>query len=175
MAVISIFGSGKSHPDSKEYLFAYSLGKEISKRGFSIATGGYFGLMEAVLKGADNSPEKIGVTTEFYKKRQANSYITKEIRTKTYFQRLEKLIEIADAYIILPGHTGTLLELISVWALKQRDAKNNNLICVVGDKWKEIFLKLKESEFEDEELFNLIQFENDIDDILKLLDNYLIR
>jgi predicted Rossmann-fold nucleotide-binding protein len=41
--------------------------------------------------------------------------VTKEIVCDTLFERIDKLIEIGDGFVVLQGGTGTLLELAAVW------------------------------------------------------------
>ena len=139
MATITIFGSSICRENSYEYDTADLLGSMIGQAGFDIATGGYDGVMEAALKGASvYNVKRIGITTEYYKDKQKNNFVTEEIKTQTYFERLKELFTIADAYIILPGGTGTLLELAMVWAFKDRGLIGNKKIVVIGEQWSEV-------------------------------------
>jgi predicted Rossmann-fold nucleotide-binding protein len=55
----------------------------------------------------------------------------------TMYERLETLIELGQAYVVLAGGTGTLLELAKVWELKNKGflAKDKPII-LVGGYWK---------------------------------------
>ncbi|MHC4104192.1 MAG: LOG family protein, partial [Planctomycetota bacterium] len=52
-------------------------------------------------------------------------------------ERLDKLIELGQAYVVLPGGTGTLLELAKVWELKNKGfLPPDKPIILVGRFWK---------------------------------------
>ena len=112
---ITIFGSAIPTIDDAQYKFAYNLSAALAKEGFNICTGGYSGIMEAASKGTyDNAGFVYGVTIESWNK-EPNSFITVEVREQKLFERITKLRELGDAYIILQGGTGTLLEFAAVW------------------------------------------------------------
>lgn len=170
MPRVTVFGSGIIKLGSNDYIFAEKLGEALAGEGFSLATGGYAGAMEGVLRGAaKHDVIRVGVTTEFYENRPANEYVTEEIKMPSYFDRLNKLIEIGDAYVILPGHTGTLLEYSAVWAMKERDPENNKLIICVGEKWHDIACLLGKGNDFVVESKALIHFTSDIDEIIRLV------
>jgi len=86
--------------------------------GYQISNGGYQGTMEATAKGAVEIGVPVtGVTCDIFGSKRPNSFINNELRTRDYKYRLERLVELGDAYVVLPGSTGTLLELAMVWEL----------------------------------------------------------
>jgi predicted Rossmann-fold nucleotide-binding protein len=54
---------------------------------------------------------------------------------KLYIERIQKLVQIADAFIILKGGVGTLSELSIVWCLNVIGEIRKPMI-LVGDSWK---------------------------------------
>ncbi|MGA2296709.1 MAG: LOG family protein [FCB group bacterium] len=139
MPLITVFGSSEALPGSFEYETAERLGSNLAKEGFDIASGGYSGVMEAVLKGAsDYNVKRIGVTNKLVPVEKINSFVDIEYRMETYLERMSKLIEIADEYIVLPGGSGTLLEFAAIWVLKERGLFKNKLIICIGEQWEEI-------------------------------------
>ena len=135
--IVTIFGSGTAASGSKEYKIAEQLGKLLAKAGFTIINGGYGGTMLAAAKGAVSQGGKtIGVTCRAFKGSAANEYVTKEVQTNTLLERLETLVDSAQAYIVLPGSTGTLLELAYVWELKNKGfIRTGKPVILVGDFW----------------------------------------
>lgn len=135
---VTIFGSSIPRPGDAEYDSAFRLGKILGENNINVCTGGFHGIMDAASKGASEAgTEAIGVTVNLFRA-LPSKYLTKEIRCSSLFERLEKLIELGDAYIILNGGTGTLLELSLVW-----ESINKNLIaekpCAsVGFMWNDI-------------------------------------
>ncbi|CUS79666.1 hypothetical protein JGI7_01335 [Candidatus Kryptonium thompsonii] len=115
--VVTIFGSSKPIEGEDEYEFARKLGYELGKIGFTICNGGYGGTMEATSRGAKEAGARtIGVTVSTFRA-SANKWVDKEIKARDLFERLKILIEKGDAYIVLKGGTGTLVELSLVWEL----------------------------------------------------------
>ena len=135
--VISIFGTSRAKVGDKNYELAYQLGVELAGAGFTIANGGYGGTMTASAKGASSTGGKtIGVTCSAFDS-APNEYITRQITTETLTERLDKLIELAHAYIILAGRTGTLLEFAKVWELQNKGfISRAKPIIIMGDFWQ---------------------------------------
>lgn len=117
---MTIFGSSKPVEGEDEYEFARRLGYELGKVGFTICNGGYGGTMEATSRGAREAGAKtIGVTVSTFGG-SANRWVEQEIKAKDLFERLRILIEKGDAYVVLRGGTGTLVELSLVWELMNK-------------------------------------------------------
>ncbi len=135
---VSVFGTGRAGAGDKNYVLAENLGRALARAGFTIANGGYGGTMEASAKGAGQAGgEVVGVTCSAFKKGHANKFISREIVTKSLNERLEKLVEIGNAYVVLPGGTGTLLELAFVWELKNKGFLGEDKpIILLGEYWQ---------------------------------------
>lgn len=122
MRTITIFGSSLPREGSLAYAEAQRLGRLLAESGFTICNGGYGGLMEASARGArEASGHTIGVTCSVWAS-VANRWIVEEVRTNSFLERLTTLIERGDAYIVLPGGTGTLAELALVWEMMNKSA-----------------------------------------------------
>ena len=135
---ITIFGSSKPKDGEDEYKIAYELGLLLGEGNFNVCTGGYFGIMEAVSKGAvEKGGDAIGVTVVSWEQK-GNTFLTSEIKCGSLFERLNKLIELGDAYIILQGGTGTLLELAAVWELANKGAMDHKPIACHSSIWQGI-------------------------------------
>ena len=141
--VISIFGSSRPQEGSEEYVLAFDLGRNLARAGYKICNGGYGGIMAASAKGAKEAGgSTIGVTSDSYK-RQPNPWIDKEIKLPTPMERLFMLVELGDAYVILKGGTGTLLELACVWEFTNKNVIPEKPIVVVGDFWNAVVETVK--------------------------------
>jgi len=135
--VVSVFGTGKAKPGDKNFALAEQLGRLLAESGFAIANGGYGGTMEASAKGArEAGGEVIGVTCSAFGRGKANEFVSREIVTTSLNERLDTLINIGSAYVVLPGGTGTLLELAFVWELKNKGFLGEDKpIILLGDYW----------------------------------------
>jgi len=137
---VAIFGTSRAEPDTPVYIQAETIGRLLAQAGFTIANGGYGGTMLAAAKGARQAGGKvIGVTCSAFERSTANKYITEEIVTDSLDQRLAKLTELADAYVVLQGSTGTLLELARVWELKNKGfISSKKPIILAGGFWQRL-------------------------------------
>jgi len=135
---ITIFGTGRAKQGDSAYMLAYQTGKLLAQAGFVIANGGYGGTMEAAAKGAAEAGGKIiGVTCSAFKSSTTNEYISREIITASLDERLDTMIKLGQAYVVLPGGTGTLLELAKVWEFKNKGfLQARKPIILVGGFWK---------------------------------------
>lgn len=149
---VTIFGSAFPKEGSEEYNVAYELGKLLAQSGYTVCNGGYFGTMEASARGAREAGGKtIGVVTEVFGT-ETNKYIDEAIVTKSHVDRLLKLISIADAYIVLRGGTGTLVELATVWEYLNKGVLHGKPLIVVGDFWLNVVETIrKELQHEEKE------------------------
>jgi uncharacterized protein (TIGR00725 family) len=96
------------------------LGRRLAEAGFTLCNGGYAGLMAASARGArEAGGHTIGVTCSIWPA-QANRWIVEEVRTGSFPERLMTLIARGDAYVVLPGGTGTLAELALAWELMNK-------------------------------------------------------
>jgi len=94
--------------------------------------------MEAVSKGASQCQGNIiGVTSAVFSP-TPNQFVNMQVHTSTLYERLQKLIEIGNAYIILKGGTGTLVEFSLVWELMNKNLISEKPIIAVTDFWKPV-------------------------------------
>jgi len=134
--IITIFGTSRA--GDAIFTLAMETGRLLARAGFTIANGGYGGTMLAAAKGAaEAGGEIIGVTCSAFKSARANEYVTREIVTGSLDERLDTLVKLGQAYIVLPGGTGTLLELAKVWELKNKGfLKTDKPIILLGGFWE---------------------------------------
>jgi hypothetical protein len=122
MKTVTVFGSSLPGENSSVYAEARRLGKLLAGAGFALCNGGYGGLMEATARGArEGGGHTIGVTCAIWPAKP-NRWVEEEVRTKSFPERLMTLIERGDAYVVLPGGTGTLAELALVWEMMNKSS-----------------------------------------------------
>lgn len=142
--VVTIFGSSSPRPGEADYITAYDLGKALAKAGFVICNGGYGGTMEASARGAKEAGgATMGITVPLYQQ-DANQFIDTIIVAESLFDRLKTLITRGDAYVVLKGSTGTLLELAAVWELLNKRLMEQKPFILLGDYWKNVVEVLRD-------------------------------
>ena len=141
--VITIFGGSTPVDGDSPFEAAETLGRKLAEAGFTVATGGYIGTMEAVSRGASEAGGRaIGVTSDQIEQWRAiapNSWLTEEIREERLIDRVSRLIEIGDALIALPGGIGTLTEISFAWSQVQIHALKEKPLILVGRMWGQVF------------------------------------
>ncbi|HSL90496.1 MAG TPA: LOG family protein [Ignavibacteriaceae bacterium] len=171
--VITIFGSSFPKEGNEQYTFAYNLGAALAEKGFEVCSGGFYGVMEAASKGAlENGSEVYGVTVDIWGPRP-NRYITKEIRCKNIFERIEKLMQLGDAFVILQGGTGTLLELAAVWEYLNKELSEGKPVICHSQMWKEIVAVMDKQMVYENRQPGLIKCLDSIDEIVEYLTKTL--
>jgi len=135
--VVSVFGSSQARPGQEGYQIAEEVGRMLASHGFAVANGGYGGCMEAVSRGARAAGgEVIGVICGAWPTRP-NAFVSEVVRTGNLCERLRTLIELGTAgYVVLPGATGTLLELAGAWELASVKTPGARPIICVGEYWR---------------------------------------
>ncbi len=131
---ICVFGNSSPEPGTPDYQEAQQIGELLAQAGFSICSGGYYGAMEAVSRGAREAGGRtIGMTTPFYRL-APNAYLDQTIEIPRWQDRLFALVEKGDGYLVLKGGTGTLLELAALWECLNKRAIGPRP-CVAMDFW----------------------------------------
>lgn len=145
--IVTVFGSSRPRESSADYEEARVLGRALAKHGFSVCSGGYGGVMEAVSRGAREAGGKTyGVTAEFFQSAKLNSWIDVEVPMKTWEERLFELIRRADGFVACKGGTGTLVELAVVWEMLNKSVMSRKPFAVLGDFWQPVLDRVREEE-----------------------------
>lgn len=119
---ILVFGASSSKIAKTFADDAYLLGQLIARKGWVCVNGaGRDGLMRAVSDGVlDNGGEAIGVIPQFMIDNKWNyERLTSTIATADMHQRKEKMADLADAIVALPGGCGTWEELFEAFTWRQ--------------------------------------------------------
>lgn len=166
---ITIFGSALPKEGDEQYNFAYQLGAALAKEGFNICTGGHKGIMEAASKGAfDNNGLVYGVTVDLWVT-EPNPFITIEVRERKLFDRITKLLELGDAYVILQGGTGTFLEFAAVWEFANKNLQKPKPIICHSQMWKEIVDVMNKQLTLENRKTDLVKCAESVDEIVEYL------
>lgn len=171
---VTIFGSSIPKPGEEQYEIAYQLGSKLAEEGFNICTGGYGGIMEAASKGAYDTGGLVYAVTVDNWNSNPNPYITIEVRGKTLFERIEKLIEMGDAYVVLQGGTGTFLELAAVWEYANKKLQPEKPIICHSQMWKEIVTVMNKQMAYEGRRTDLVEISEDVNQIVGKLKSKLL-
>lgn len=168
---VTIFGSSVPLSGEEQYEHAYKLGAMLGSHGLTVCSGGNLGTMEAVSRGAvENGGGACGITLK-NKWDNHNKYLTEHIVCDTLFERITKLIINSDAYIILQGGTGTLLELAAVWEFMNKEMLPVKPAACHGKIWKPVIEVMEAQLSIEKRKTGLIQYFESIEEC----GNYIIN
>ncbi len=116
----TFFGSARQSLSADMYKKAEELSGRLSKRGFSIITGGSSGIMHAANKGAfDAGGASVGLNVRLTDTQNYNPYLTEKFVFDHFFVRKVMLTYASEVYIYFPGGFGTLDEFFEIVTLVQ--------------------------------------------------------
>lgn len=142
--IITSFGSAFIKHDEALYSEAENSGRILAENGWTVCSGGYYGTMEAISKGAKEAGGKtIGVTVKNWTA-VPNKWIDEEVKMQNLMERIVELIGIADAYIIFKGGTGTLVEISVALELMNKKAMPEKTMIFYTDFWYNLMEILKQ-------------------------------
>ncbi len=141
---VAFFGYADAEPESDLYKETFEIAKLFAQNKFTIVNGGGPGVMAASTKGAESvGGDTVAVT--FYPKdapgfegRYVANIVDREIVTGDYVERMFKLMEVADAYLIFKGGTGTISEIGTAWVLARLYYGHHKPFVLYGDFWHEV-------------------------------------
>jgi len=137
LKAIAVFGGRHPISGDPEYAQAFRLGSLLAAANYAVMSGGYSGVMEAVSRGAvEAGGTAIGVTMDIFGSLPPNSFLTHEIRSRNFFERLEIITSSAAGFIAMRGGMGTLTEICLIWNMLQTRTMANKPMILVGRFWK---------------------------------------
>src|SRR5262245_51148649 len=135
---VAIFGSARAEPGTFVYEEVKRVAAAFTAMGCDIVTGGGPGLMQAGNEGAAAAglPERsTGIRIELPFEQEANPFVERVFQHQTFFTRLHHFVLASDAFVVVPGGIGTVLETLMVWQLLQVRHMDNVPLILVGKMW----------------------------------------
>jgi uncharacterized protein (TIGR00730 family) len=179
-AAVTVFGSARLKEGTPSYQHAMALGRKLADSGYSVITGGSFGIMEAANRGAKISShaESIGLNIDLPHEQEGNGYLDRELKFDYFFVRKVMLVRYSLAYIAMPGGFGTMDELFEILTLIQTKKSSPGAVILVGhDYWKKLYEFMQESMMSygtiNQKDLDLIHIVDDIDEVVQIVDQSL--
>jgi len=142
---LTAFGSSRIAADDPRFADVERLSRKLAMQDWDGLTGGHQGMMAAFSQGIrDGGGHVRGITLERFPTPPGNT-LSEEVRAKNFFERMQVLIEEADAYIVLPGGLGTLAELAMSWDLLTINVLEPRPLILYGEMWSDVVDLLQRS------------------------------
>lgn len=130
---VTVFGSARTKPGDQAYSDAMTVGRELARAGFAVATGGGGGIMEAANRGAAlGGGGSIGMPIVLPFEESGNDFIELSVPFDHFPARKTCLIQACDAVVVFAGGFGTLDELFEVLTLIQTGKTEPLPVILVG-------------------------------------------
>lgn len=141
--IITAFGSGLVLPHSSLYIEIEQIGRLLAENKFTVCSGGYYGIMKAISKGAKAANGKTYGITLSGSVSDKNKYIDEETKMPNLMERFAELIALGDAFIIFKGGTGTLSEISLTLEFMNKKAMKEKPLIFYTSFWKNTIDSLK--------------------------------
>jgi len=137
---VTIFGSARVPKDHWVYQTVRDLAAELTRMGAQIVTGGGPGLMQAANEGvhlADPQAKggSVGIRVDLPFEQEVNAFVNEAFEHGTFFTRLHHFVLVSDAFVVVPGGIGTLLETAMIWQLLQVSKLHNTPLILAGNMY----------------------------------------
>ncbi len=168
---VAFFGFADFPKTSANYKEAFSVAQLLAKSGYTIVNGGGPGIMDAATHGAQSAGgETIAVTfspndAPGFEGRYLANRVDREIKTTNYIERMFKLLEHADCFVIFKGGSGTISEWGTAWVLAKLYYPHHKPFILYGAHWHKIIailrqtMKIRPLEME---VFKIVDRENEV-------------
>jgi len=135
---VAIFGSARARPGTFVYDEVKRIAAAFASMGCDIVTGGGPGLMQAANEGATlgGAPGSMGIRVELPFEQDVNPFVEQAFEHETFFTRLQHFVIASDAFVVVPGGIGTVLETLMIWQLLQVRHVDDVPLILVGKMWR---------------------------------------
>ncbi len=181
---IAFFGDAGVKKNTPLYKQAYDVAKLLASEGYTIVNGGGPGVMDAATHGA----EEVGgetLTVTFYPEnapgfegRYVGNIPDKEIVTTDYINRMFKLLEHGDMFIIFRGGSGTISEFGAAWVLAKLYHGHHKPFILYGRFWKDIIRCLRmnlDLGREELDVFKIVERKEEVLPTIKKMEHELSK
>lgn len=148
---IAFFGDANISETDETYKAAFDVAEALAREGYAIVDGGGPGVMEAATSGAEKANGKT-MTVTFdpvnapgFEGKYIGNVPDQEVITTNYIDRMFKLMEYGDIFIIFKGGSGTISEFGTAWVLAKLYFGHHKPFILYGDFWAEIIDVLRKN------------------------------
>jgi uncharacterized protein (TIGR00725 family) len=179
---VAFFGDSAVKKSDPIYKDAFELAKLLASEGFTIVNGGGPGVMNASTQGAEAvHGETLSVT--FYPKdapgfegRYVGNITDEEIVSTNYIDRMFKLMEHGDMFIIFKGGSGTISEFGTAWVLAKLYYGHHKPFILFGEFWEEIIDVLRKNlnlDHQELSVFEIVRKKEEVLPVIKRFEKKL--
>lgn len=175
---IAFFGDANISETDETYKCAFDVAEALAKEGYVIVDGGGPGVMQAATAGAESANgETITITFDpvkapGYEGKYIGNVPDEEVVTTNYIERMFKLMEYGDAFIIFKGGSGTISEFGTAWVLAKLYYGHHKPFILFGDFWVEVIDVLKKNMNIDASEMSVFEICRSVPDVLATVKRF---
>jgi uncharacterized protein (TIGR00730 family) len=178
---IAFFGDADISEADETYKAAFDVAESLAKDGYVIVDGGGPGVMEAATSGAVKGGGKtISVTFDpvnapGYEGKYIKNVTDTEVVTTNYIERMFKLMEYSDTFIIFKGGSGTMSEFGTAWVLAKLYYGHHKPFILFGDFWIPIIDSIRENMNIDAKEASVFEICRNKDEVLRTIQRFELK
>jgi uncharacterized protein (TIGR00730 family) len=178
---IAFFGDADISETDETYKSAFDVAEALAKEGYVIVDGGGPGVMEAATSGAEKGGGKtISVTFDpvnapGYEGKYIGNVTNTEVVTTNYIERMFKLMEYGDIFIIFKGGSGTISEFGAAWVLAKLYYGHHKPFILYGDFWTEIIDVIRRNMNIDSKEYSVFEICRNKEEVLRTIQKFEMK
>lgn len=178
---IAFFGDADISEADETYKCAFDVAETLAKEGYVIVDGGGPGVMEAATSGAKKGGGKtISVTFDpvsapGFEGKYIGNVTDKEVVTTNYIERMFKLMEYGDSFIIFRGGSGTMSEFGTAWVLAKLYYGHHRPFILFGENWIPIIDAIKENMNIDAKEYSVFEICRNKEEVLRTIQKFEMK
>lgn len=175
---VAFFGDGNIAESDPVYKSAFETAKLLAENGYTIVDGGGPGVMNAATSGAQ-AGDGPTLTVTFdpvnapgYEGRYVKNVPDREVVTTNYVDRMFKLMEYGDIFVIFKGGSGTISEFGTAWVLAKLYYGNHKPFILFGIFWAEIIDIFRKNMNIDRNELSVFEIVNRPEEVLQAINKF---
>ena len=178
---IAFFGDADISEVDETYAHAFKIAGILAKEDYVIVDGGGPGVMEAATSGAKKEGGKT-ITVTFdptnapgFEGKYVGNVADEEIVTTNYIERMFKLMEHGDVFILFKGGSGTISEFGTAWVLAKLYLGRHKPFILFGSYWAEIIDVFRKNMNIDRTEMSVFEIVEKPEQVLKAIEKFEVR
>ncbi len=172
-AAIAILGPDALGTDESLAGAPAAVGAELARAGYIVVVSGSGEVATAATRAALAQPDGRVLAAVDAGEAPAKHERLTVLEQPTLFRRIEAILEVADALIVLPGDLTALAALLSVWAHGHTRSGPYRPLLLLGDAWPAIVKSVADAAGLDRRTRAMVTFAGEADEAVETLRYYV--
>lgn len=178
---IAFFGDADISPADETYKAAFDVAEALAREGYVIVDGGGPGVMEAATSGAEKANGKtVSVTFDpvnapGFEGKYIGNVTDKEVVTTNYIERMFKLMEYSDSFLMFKGGSGTISEFGTAWVLAKLYYGHHKPFILFGEHWIPIIDAIRDNMNIDAKEYSVFEICRNTEEVIRTIQKFEMK